>query len=356
MQKNLVLDDGTVFAGTSFGADSEVSGEVVFSTGMVGYSEALTDSSYQGQILVLTYPLIGNYGVPKYTQKRPFTSFESKGIKARGLVVANSIDQYSHWQGEQSLNSWLKAENIPAIYGIDTRSLTIKLREKGVMLGCLTTKNKAKLLYDPNEENLVSQVSIKKPRILGNGKKILLIDCGVKEGILANLLLRDVSVYQVPWDFDPFSKSSFGGFDGVIISNGPGNPKMVGKTITTVQKLMNKKIPILGICLGNQILALAGGGDSYKMKFGHRSHNQPVILKGTKKCYLTTQNHGFVVNHKKLSNEWEVWFENLNDNTNEGILHKKLPFMAVQFHPEGRPGPYDTAWIFDYFLERVKQT
>lgn len=354
MKRNfLVLEDGSKYEGKAFGDEKEVAGEVVFSTGMVGYHEALTDPSYQGQILVLTYPLIGNYGVPYLDKSQSILdSFESKSIKARGLVVSQYVDEYSHWKADCSLDQWLKKEKIPAIFGIDTRSLTIKLREKGVMLGCLTNKTQKPQFADPNKENLVSQVSVKKPRLLGGGKKrILLIDCGVKEGILAGLLSRDVCLYQVPWDFDP-TEGGFA-FDGVVISNGPGNPKMIKKTIQTVEKLMNKKIPILGICLGNQILALAGGANTYKMKFGHRSHNQPVILAGTKKCFLTTQNHGFVVDDNKLPSDWEVWFTNLNDKTNEGIKHKKFPFMAVQFHPEGRPGPYDTSFIFDEFLKHV---
>lgn len=353
MQKNLVLEDGTIFEGFSFGDGCDISGEVVFSTGMVGYHEALTDPSYQGQILVLTYPLIGNYGVPDYSKTNEVLDlFESKGIKARGLIVSSYINEYSHWQAVQSLDSWMKKEGVPGIFGIDTRSLTIKLREKGVMMGALQSRisDKKPLFSNPNKENFVAQVSIKKPRVLGKGKKkILLIDCGVKEGILQELVSRDVSLLQVPWDYNLVGVS----FDGVVISNGPGDPKVVSKIIHTVLKLMNKKIPILGICLGNQILALAGGANTYKMKFGHRSHNQPVNLKGTKRCFLTTQNHGFVVDQKKLSPEWDIWFSNLNDRTNEGIKHKKLPFMAVQFHPEGRPGPYDTSWVFDEFLKKL---
>lgn len=356
MKKYLILEDGSKFEGEAFGANLETFGEVVFSTGMVGYPEGLTDPSYQGQILVLTYPLIGNYGVPGYSKTNGVLDlFESKGIKARGLIVASYINEYSHWQAIQSLDSWMKKEGVPGVFGIDTRSLTIKIRKKGVMMGTLQSRISAKkpVFPDPNRENLVAQVSVKKPRVLGKGKKkILLIDCGVKEGILQELVSRNVNILQVPWDYDPDVTSGFS-FDGVVISNGPGDPKMVSKTIHTVQKSMNKKIPILGICLGNQILALAAGADTYKMKFGHRSHNQPVNLKGTKRCFLTTQNHGFVVNQKKLSKEWEIWFTNLNDKTNEGIKHKKLPFMAVQFHPEGRPGPYDTSWVFDEFLKKL---
>ncbi|MBI2029803.1 glutamine-hydrolyzing carbamoyl-phosphate synthase small subunit [Candidatus Gottesmanbacteria bacterium] len=344
----LLLEDGSIFKGIAFGADVNCSGEVVFTTGMSGYPESLTDSSYQGQILTFTYPLIGNYGVGEDE-----TLFESKGIKVRGVVVSTNVKNYSHWQATQSFENWLKKENIPGISSIDTRSLTIRLRDKGTMLGVLKDKPVKEKMEDPNLTNLVSEVSIKKPVTLGSGKKrILAIDCGVKQGIIESLLQRDTTVIRVPWDFDPYADDAR--FDGVVISNGPGDPKMVKKTVLTVKKIIAKKIPLLGICLGNQILALAIGANTYKMKFGHRSHNQPARLKGTAKCFLTTQNHGFVVDTKTLPSGWEVWFENLNDKTNEGIRHSNLPFMAVQFHPEGKPGPYDTNWIFDEFLERVK--
>lgn len=358
MDRYLILEDGSGFKGTAFGADKEISGEVVFSTGMVGYPEALTDSSYTGQLLVLTYPLIGNYGVPGYQKKNGvFTSFESASIKVRGLIVSSYVDQYSHWEAKKSLDSWLNEEGIPAIAGVDTRLLTIKLREKGVMLGGIfrSLQSQTSRFEDPNKDNLVSRVSIKKPRILGKGKKkVLVLDCGIKEGILANLIKRDVSVLQVPWDFDPF-ENNLNSFDGVLISNGPGDPKMVKKTVTTVKRLMNKKVPLLGICLGNQILALASGADTYKMKFGHRSHNQPVELCGTRRCFLTTQNHGFAIKENSLTSGWQLWFKNLNDRTIEGIKHKTLPFISVQFHPEGRPGPEDTNWVFDEFIKHVTQ-
>lgn len=356
MKGYLFLEDKTYFQGVKFGADTFVSGEVVFSTGMVGYPAALTDPSFAGQILVLTYPLIGNYGVPLIRRDgSPLKNFESTKIQVKGLIVDNYVNEHSHWQAVRSLDEWLKAENIPALYGIDTRFLTIKLREKGVVLGFLNGKKTSAKFEDPNKENLVAQVSIEKPRILGKGKKkILLIDCGVKDGIITELLKRDVQLFHVPWNFDPFDNSINGSFDGVIVSNGPGDPKTVKETIKTIKKLLQKKAPILGICLGNQLISLAIGADTYKMKYGHRSHNQPVKMKDTRKCYLTTQNHGFAVDSKSLPKDWEVWFENLNDGTNEGIRHKNLPFMAVQFHPEGRPGPYDTFWIFDEFIKSLK--
>lgn len=348
----MMLEDGSVFEGVGFGADVDTQGEVVFTTGMSGYPESLTDPSYMGQILVFTYPLIGNYGVGEDE-----SLFESKGIKVRGVVVSTNVQNYSHWQATRSFENWLKSENIPGISEIDTRMLTVKLREKGTMPGSLKDKPIKEKIKDPNPGNLVNEVSIKKPLTLGRGsKKILLIDCGVKQGIIEDLLKRDTTVIKVPWDFDPYDRLAGGsiGFDAVLVSNGPGDPKMVKKTVNTVKKIIDNKIPLLGICLGNQILALAIGANTYKMKFGHRSHNQPAMLTGSSKCFLTTQNHGFVVDAKTLPQDWDVWFENLNDKTNEGIRHKNLPFMSVQFHPEGRPGPYDTGWIFDHFLERVK--
>lgn len=351
-KRYLILEDNTVFEGIGFGYDKETTGEVVFTTGMVGYPEGLTDPSYQGQILTFTYPLIGNYGVPTNTNL-----FESNGIKVRAVIVSKNISDDSHWQARQSFDTWLTKEEIPGIEGIDTRMLTVKLRKKGAMLGKISkSSDPVSSFADPNKENLVSKVSTSKKETYGKGKKtILLIDCGVKQGIIDSLVKRNVRVVKVPWDFDPFKKeaSQTLNFDGVIISNGPGDPKIVTNTISTVKKLLDKKIPLLGICLGNQILALSIGADTYKMKFGHRSHNQPVLMKETNRCFLTTQNHGFVVNTKTLPNNWNVWFENLNDGTNEGIRHKKLPFMSVQFHPEGRPGPYDTNFIFDEFLTYV---
>lgn len=357
----LILEDGSIFEGKSFGAQKPMAGEVVFSTGMTGYPESLTDPSYKGQILILTYPLIGNYGVPdkKY--------WESDGIKISGLIASNYIDTPSHFQSKKTLGLWLKEENIPAIEIADTRFLTQKIRVKGTMLGKIIFGKDIEF-YDPNRENLVAQVSTKKVIEQGSGKKkILLIDCGVKQNIVRCLLKRDVKVTITPWNFDPFENNThLGGgrleqggshdssevkFDGIIISNGPGDPKKADKTILNIQKALSKKIPILGICLGNQILALAGGGNTQKLKFGHRSQNQPCLLQNSNKCYITTQNHGFAVN--KIPKGFKAWFINANDGTNEGIIHEKLPFMSVQFHPEAAPGPTDTEWIFDYFLKNL---
>lgn len=356
MTGKLILEDGSSFKGTSFGALESSAGEVVFSTGMTGYPESLTDPSYKGQILILTYPLIGNYGVPEKKY------WESDGIKVSGLIVSNYIDTPFHFQSRMTLSAWLKKENIPALEIINTRFLTQKIRVKGTMLGKIIF-NKDIKFYDPNIENLVARVSTKKiinsdPK---NAKKtLLLIDCGAKRNISRCLIKRGVRVIVVPWDFDPFSLGvklfhPRGGFpvpDAIVISNGPGDPKMADKTILNIKKALQKKIPILGVCLGNQILALASGGDTQKLKFGHRSQNQPCLLEDSKRCFITTQNHGFEVS--KIPRGFRPWFTNANDGSNEGIIHNSLPIMSVQFHPEANPGPNDTEWIFDYFLKKLK--
>ncbi len=365
----LILKDNSEFTGTSFGARRSASGEVVFATGMVGYPESLTDPSYQGQILVLTYPLVGNYGVP---EKR---FWESDSIKVSGLIVSDYIDTPSHYSSKRTLGQWLAAENIPALEIKDTRALTQKLREQGVMLGRIEFGNSSPSpnpspqgrgkqiippprggrlgggdFEDPNERNLVAEVSTRLIRRAGEGrKKVVLIDCGVKQNIIRELVRRKVQITVVPWDYDVFTKKIK--FDGIVISNGPGDPKMVRDTIATVKIAFVKKIPILGICLGNQILTLAAGGDTYKLKFGHRGQNHGAILVGTKRAFLTTQNHGFAV--RKIPRGFRAWFVNANDRTNEGIIHKSLPFMSVQFHPESHPGPLDTGWIFDEFLKKI---
>lgn len=352
MKGQLILEDGSVFEGLNFGAQQSIAGEVVFSTGMVGYPESLTDPSYKGQILILTYPLIGNYGVPdkKY--------WESDNINVSGLIVSNYIDAPSHFQSKMTLSSWLKKENIPGLEIADTRFLTQKIRTKGAMLGKIIFEKNIKF-YNPDHENLVAKVSTKKITMEGKGARtILLIDCGAKKNIARCFIRRGLKVITVPWNFDPFSdnlrlhlegvKLSF---DGIVISNGPGDPKMADKTILNIKKALTRRIPILGVCLGNQLLALAAGGDTYKLKFGHRSQNQPCILKRTSRCFITTQNHGFAIS--KIPLGFETWFENANDSSNEGIIHKNFPFMSVQFHPEAAPGPTDTEWIFDYFLDRL---
>lgn len=336
----LHLKDGSKFLGNSFGSDNAASGEVVFNTGMTGYVESLTDPSYAGQILVSTYPLVGNYGVPDEG------FYESQKIQIAGLVVSEYSDIYSHADARLSLGTWLKRSGIPAITGVDTRALTKKLREHGVMLGSLS-EAKPRQFQDPNKENLVEQVSPTVVQTYGTGKKrIILVDCGAKENIVRSLVARGVTVVRVPWDYD-FTKEAC---DGVLLSNGPGDPTRCTATIAHIKKAMARNTPILGICLGNQLLALAAGAKTYKLKYGHRSHNQPCIDARTNRCYITSQNHGFAVSEKSLPKGWEPWFTNANDGSNEGIRHKTKPWASAQFHPEAAPGPTDTAWMFDEFI------
>jgi len=372
----LILEDGSVYQGYSFGYPISSAGEVVFTTGMVGYPESLTDPSFRGQILVCTYPLIGNYGVPaKEQQDGLLKNFESERIHVQGLIVADYSPEPSHWNSTQSLGSWLSEEKIPALYGIDTRALTKQIREKGVMLGKIIiaddiTSNlfgnlpshmssnlpsplSGDILFDdPNVRNLVAEVSTKEKIIYPKGPiKILLIDCGVKHNIICSFLKRNVTVIRVPWDYDFFGEE----FDALFISNGPGDPKQCKKTIENIQKafLLNK--PIFGICLGSQLVALAAGADTYKLKYGHRGQNQPCLEVGSPRCYITSQNHGFAVDEKTLPAGWKPWFVNANDLTNEGIRHKEKPFFSVQFHPEACPGPTDTSFLFDFFINTIPE-
>ncbi len=341
----LKLKDGSTYEGKSFGANKSMSGEVVFATGMVGYPEALTDPSFRGQILVLTFPLIGNYGVPEKSK------WESGEMQIAGLIVSTYVDTPSHHACVQTLSQWLKESGIPALEIKDTRMLTEKLRDGGAQLGKIIVNGKDVQFEDPNKRNLSAEVSTKEIEVHGNGKHtIVVIDCGEKRNMVRRLLARGLKVVIVPWDTD-VTKLDFK-VDAVLISNGPGDPTKVKETIANVKKILAKKIPTMGICLGNQILALASGGSTYKLKFGHRSQNQPCVVSGTNQCFLTTQNHGFAVN--KIPKGFKEWFYNANDNTNEGIIHEKLPFMSVQFHPEASPGPTDTDWIFDYFLTKAK--
>ncbi len=347
----LILEDGTEFAGKSFGYSKSVSGEVVFNTAMAGYPESLTDPSYKGQILVLTYPLIGNYGVPgDSAEDNLYKYYESYALHISGLIISDYTEKYSHWNAQKSLGSWLKEYELPGIYNIDTRALTKILREKGTMLGKIIVNGEDTDYYDPNKENLVAQVSIKNKKIFGDGKyRILLIDCGVKYSIIRNLIKRDATVIVVPWDYDITNES----YDGLFISNGPGDPKQCTVTIESLKKAYKNDIPIYGICLGNQLMALAAGADTYKLKYGHRSHNQPVIKVGSDTAYITSQNHGYATNNDTLPKEWKPLFNNLNDDTNEGIRHVSKPFFSSQFHPEASSGPTDTEFLFDEFMERV---
>lgn len=346
---DLTLEDGSVFQGFSFGAEKSVSGEVVFNTGMVGYYESLTDPSYKGQILVFTYPLIGNYGVPGNAQEHSLLRhFESDKIHVSALIVSDYSFYHNHWNAERSLSDWLKEHEVPALFGIDTRALTKRLREKGTMLGKIVLDGDV-TFYDPNKDNLVRQVSIGEPIIYNEKgrKRIVVIDCGAKHNIIRSLIRRDCRVLRVPCDYDFFQS----GFDAVLVSNGPGDPKMCGETETNVRRCFEENIPTFGICLGNQIMALAAGANTFKLKYGHRSQNQPCLEVGTKRCHITSQNHGFAVETETLPEDWAPWFENVNDGTNEGIRHVSKPFMSVQFHPEHTPGPVDTDYLFDDFLK-----
>lgn len=353
----LVLSDGTRFHGKSFGYDAPVAGEVVFNTAMMGYPESLTDPSYEGQLLTLTFPLVGNYGVPPFTmEENGIPSFmESERIHASALIVSDYSDYYSHWNAVESLSEWLKRKKVTGITGIDTRELTKVLRENGVMMG--------KILFDENPElipeadyagvNFVDRVSCKEVIRYneGAGKKVVLVDCGVKANIIRSLLSRGVEVIRVPWNYDYTDME----FDGLFLANGPGDPDMCEESVNIIRKQISRsRKPICGICMGNQLLAKAGGATIYKLKYGHRSHNQPVRQVGTNKCYVTSQNHGYAVDAKTLETDWEELFVNMNDGSNEGIRHKTNPWFSSQFHPEACSGPVDTSFIFDKFIDTLK--
>lgn len=351
----LILDDGSLFNGWSFGYEQNVSGEVVFNTAMTGYPESLSDPSYAGQILVTTYPLIGNYGVPSTeTGENGIPRFlESERIHVSALVVADYSNTYSHWNARESLASWLKGAHIPGLTGFDTRRLTMKLREKGVMMGRIVIEGIADTLSAEQygTVNWVERVSCKevitypvaRPRY-----RVVLVDCGVKANIIRCLLQRHLEVIRVPWDYD-FNKLDF---DGLFLANGPGDPDLCKKTVEHIRQFLHaeKVRPCMGICLGNQLLALAAGAKTYKLKYGHRSHNQPVMQVGTDKCFITSQNHGYAVDEATLPSDWEPLFVNMNDGSNEGIRHKHHPWMSAQFHPEACSGPVDTEYLFDTFV------
>lgn len=347
----LILDDGSVFHGYSFGYDKSVAGEVVFNTAMMGYPESLTDPSYAGQLMTLTFPLVGNYGVPSrtFSDNGVATFMESERIHAEAIIISDYSREYSHWNAKESLGEWLKSEKVPGIYGVDTRALTKLLREKGSMKGKIVIDNQDIEFVDPNLINQVARVSCKEvityPGPEGS-KRVVLLDCGVKHNIIRSLLKRNITLIRVPWDYD-FNQLEF---DGLFLSNGPGDPDTCDTAVQNIRKALDGDKPICGICMGNQLLAKAGGAKIYKLKYGHRSHNQPVRLVGTNQCFITSQNHGYAVDNESLGIDWEPLFINMNDGTNEGIKHKTKPFFSAQFHPEACSGPTDTEFMFDKFV------
>lgn len=351
----LRLEDGTEFHGTSFGYEKPVAGEVVFNTAMMGYPESLTDPSYAGQLMTLTFPLVGNYGVPPFTfEENGLPTFmESEKIHVRAIIVSDYSREFSHWNGVETLADWLKREQMPGITGIDTRQLTKVLREHGVMMG--------KILFDdmPNEVpeadyagvNFVDQVSCREVIKYNEGadKKVVLVDCGVKANILRCLIRRGVEVIRVPWNYD-FNELEF---DGLFLANGPGDPETCEVTVQNIRRFLANPVvrPCMGICMGNQLLSKAAGAKIYKLKYGHRSHNQPVRKVGTETCFITSQNHGYAVDSSSLPADWEPMFVNMNDGSNEGVRHKKNPWFSAQFHPEACSGPVDTEFMFDDFVK-----
>lgn len=352
---SLVLENGNIFDGYAFGAEKSTAGEVVFNTAMTGYPESLTDPSYKGQILVLTYPLVGNYGVPHQTKEDDMLAFfESHKIHIKGLVLSDYSFEYSHWNAIESLSEWLKENDIPGVYGIDTRAITKIIRENGVMLGCMhhEVDSEAPAFEDPNKSNLVAEVSCREVETYGDGgTTVVLVDCGCKYNIIRCLLQRGMKVVRVPWDYD-FNRIPC---DGIMLSNGPGDPSQCQTTIANICKAIEGDKPIFGICLGNQLLSIAAGASTFKLKYGHRSHNQPVLEVGTNKALISSQNHGYAVDTTTLGAEWEPYFINLNDGTSEGIRHKSKPFFSVQFHPEASSGPVDSEFLFDNFIENIRQ-
>ncbi len=342
----LILEDGSRFGGFSFGAEGLAHGEVVFNTGMVGYPESFTDPSYRAQILALTYPLIGNYGVPADFGQELSSFYESGKVHLAGLVVSEYSEFHSHWTAARGLSDLLQEQGVPGIQGVDTRAITKRLREQGTMAGIITDDPEASVDALP-ARHVVAEVSTPEAHTYeGGGKRVAVIDCGCKNTIIASLLKRGLSVVRVPWDFDVTTID----VDGVLFSNGPGDPTDCGATIETARKVIAAGLPAFGICLGHQMLALAAGAKTFKLPYGHRGQNQPARVEGKNRCYITSQNHGFAVDVASLPDGYEAWFTNLNDGTNEGMRHASRPIMSVQFHPEAMPGPVDTGWLFDEFV------
>jgi carbamoyl-phosphate synthase small subunit len=356
----LVLEDGAIFHGTAFGCPRSAAGEVVFTTGMVGYPEALTDPSYRGQILTFTYPSLGNYGVPSLQDHGPDAElvparpWESSRAQVAGVLCASYSQDFSHHSAVSSLGEWLLAQEVPALTGIDTRALTKRIRVHGALLGRIEIDGEeVPGFLDPNARNLVDEVSTRRVELYGRGgTPVALIDCGRKWNQARMLVDLGAEVRVVPWNHRLEARGR--DYAGVVISNGPGDPRLAAATIRTARTLMRAGVPILGICLGHQILALAAGARTYKMKFGHRAHNQPCVDSGSGRCYQTSQNHGYAVDGRTLPSGWREWFANANDGTNEGIRHARGPWRSVQFHPEAAPGPMGTEWILEEFMQEIR--
>lgn len=364
----LTIKDGPVFNGFSFGANKNVSGEAVFTTSLVGYPESMTDPSYKGQILCFTQPLIGNYGVPLSLKKDIYNLLqymESPTVQCVGVVVADVALEYSHWTAVESLQQWCQRSGVAAITGVDTRQLVSYLREQGSSLGKITIgeeydADEDAAFEDPGAVNLVQKVTTKAPFHIAcppefsKGYSIAVLDCGAKENILRCLVQRGASLTVFPYDY-PIQKVA-GKFDGVFISNGPGDPTHCLETTNNLKQTIkeNPNLPIFGICLGHQLLALASGAKTVKLKYGNRAHNIPALDLLTGKCHITSQNHGYAVDALTLPSEWEPYFTNLNDLSNEGMIHKHQPIFSVQFHPEAKGGPQDTGFLFDKFFNNIE--
>jgi carbamoyl-phosphate synthase small subunit len=367
--------NGPVFHGISFGANRNISGEAVFSTAIVGYPESMTDPSYKGQILVFTQPLVGmslsffptlgNYGVPSPNERDEYNLlryFESPTIQCAGIIVADYATKYSHWTAVESLSSWCSRSGIPAVSGVDTRAIVTFLRERGsslarIVVGEEYDADEDEAFMDPGEVNLVKQVCTKHPFHVETGTsdlKVALIDCGVKENIIRSLVRRGASVTVYPYDYPIQNVASQ--YDGIFLSNGPGDPTHCNTTVANLRTLFDiYSKPIFGICLGHQLLSLAAGAKTIKLKYGNRAQNIPALDLMTGRCHITSQNHGYAVDVTTLPSGWNETWRNVNDGSNEGVSHQSRPIGSVQFHPEAKGGPQDTDWIFDRYVDTLRE-